>query len=141
MAVAAAAIAMSVGYMGNDIDLSMVQSLGVGDTDLASPVQSIDISIRVDRTFGLISADFKDFIVDCVFSSPSEVESGSTLICKLITDENHIVAEGRKVLSTFLPQNSPTVIPIDMTASENSNQLGGIVDIIIIVQGAPKAGN
>ena len=89
MAVVAAAIAMSVGYMGNDIDMSMIQSLGVGDTDLASPVQSIDISIRVDRTFGLISADFKDIIVDCGFSSPSEVESGSTLICKLVTDENH----------------------------------------------------
>lgn len=141
MAVAVAAIAVSVGYMGNDFNLSMIQSLGVGDTDLVSPVQLVDISIRIDRTFGLITADFKDFIVDCIFRSPSEVKSDSTLICKLTDANNNIVAEGRKVLSTDLPPNSPTVIPLDMTSFDNSNKLGNIVDMVIIVQGPPKTGN
>jgi hypothetical protein len=138
MAVAAAAIAVSVGYMGNDMNLSMIQSMGIGETDLVSPVQLVDVSIRVDRTFGLITADFKDFIVDCVFSSPNQVDSGSTLICKLVSGGDNVVAEGRKVLSTDLLPNSPTVIPIDMTSFENSNNIDSIVDIILIVQGPPQ---
>lgn len=140
LAVFAAAIAMSIGYLGNDIGLAMIQPLGVGETDLTNPVKSVDLTIRIDRTFGMNSLDFKDLIVDCIFRSPNQVASGSTLICKLVDNSNSVVAEGRKELQTLLPANSPTVIPIDQTFFANSNNLNLINDIIFIVQGPRQTG-
>ena len=37
--VGVAAVAMGTGFLGNPIDLTMVQLLGVGETDLKSPIE------------------------------------------------------------------------------------------------------
>ena len=140
VAIAAAAIALSIGYMSNDIDTSMTQKIGVGESDFQSPVNSVDITLRIDRTYGIISADFKDFIVDCVFKSDTQVEIDSKIICKLVDQGDHVIAEGIKQLQTSLPQNTPTRIQIDQLSIANANQLQNIADIILIVQGPPQQG-
>lgn len=133
--IVAAAIAMSFGYLTNEVNLdNMVQSFGYGAATFDSPVESVSITAKVQRTFGLITTDFKDIITECIFRSPQLLESGSTLICKLVDINDSIIAEGKKILGADLLANNPTVIPIQ-TFGPFSNNANSVHNIILLVQG------
>ena len=138
LAIVAAAFAMSLGYLTNDVSLdNMVQSFGYGAATFEDPVQSVSITAKVSRTFGLITADFKDIITECIFRSPQLLESGSTLFCKLVDVNDSVIAEGKLVLTSDLSTNVPTVIPIQ-TFSPFSNNANTVHNIIFLVQGPPQ---
>ncbi len=73
LALIGAAAAMSIGYLGNGISLD-AQELGVGETDIESPVASVGLTAMIARISNSnIDSDFKDLIVECTFRSNDEV--------------------------------------------------------------------
>jgi len=128
LAIVGATVALSVGYLGNDLDLSMAQQLGVGETDVHSPIADASVQAIISR-LGTVP-DFKDFIIECLFESPELVVDGSTLTCKLIDEFGSVIGEGSTVLTMDLPANTPKTIDIDPSVISNI-----VFDIILIVQG------
>lgn len=137
-AIIGAAAAMSIGYLSNDISVSS-QSFGVGDDTMESPITDASLTIRIVRTFGIISADYKDLLTECVFRSTTEDLAPNTrLICKLLDAvDGDIIAEGSKIVTTNIPNNTPVTIPIHNLAFTNANNAENVHDILIIVQGPP----
>jgi hypothetical protein len=139
IAIIGAAIAMSVGYLGNDISLNS-QSFGVGEDTLQNPVESAVLTIFIEKTYGVSTADYKDLITECSFRSTTVVLAPNTrLICKLLDAvDGNVIAEGDKIVLTSIPINTPVTIPIDNFAFENANNANNVHDIFIIVQGPPS---
>jgi len=56
LSIAAVAIAgLSTGFlMQNEIDLSMVQLLGVGETDIGTPLTKANVDFLLDRATGFV---------------------------------------------------------------------------------------
>jgi len=135
IAIVGAAAAMSVGYLGNEMTLS-AQELGVGETNIESPVASIGVTAIIERTFGPInSADFKDLIVNCTFKSTEEVIKDSTIICKLLDPSGNVIAEGKKIVDPTLVALTPFTIPINEFEFINANNINNVYDIVLVVQG------
>ncbi len=138
--------ALGVGYLGNDMSLS-VQQFGVGETDIGNPVTNAGLTILIEREFGatlqgntVVTSAFKDFIVDCVFRSPDQdLLPGTKLFCKLLGHENidiaQIVAEGILMIDTTVPAGTPVTIPIDMIVQ---NDVRFVHNVVIIVQDPPS---
>lgn len=142
IAIIGAAIAMSIGYLGNDINVSS-QQFGVGEQTLDNPITNAILTIKVDRTNGLNLSnqqDFKDLITECTFRSTSVALAPNTkLICKLLDAvDGKIIAEGDKIVHTTIAINTPVTIPIDNFAFPNANNANNVHDIFIIVQGPPQ---
>jgi len=130
-----AAAAISVGYLGNGISLN-AQQLGVGETDLESPVASIAVIAIIDRTFHpILTTDFKDLIVECTFRSTDEVAKDSTITCKLLDISGSVTAEGKKIVDPTLLPLTPFTIPIDYFEFVNANNINNVHDIVLVVQG------
>lgn len=129
IAIVGATLALTVGYMGNGIDMTMLQVVGVGETDIdssgAASVQAIISQI------GKV-ANMKDFFVACVFEGPDPLGQGSILICKLIDVNGSVIGEGKTTLQMELPANTPVSIPLDDAIDVNA-----VFDIIFVVQGPP----
>jgi len=138
LAIIGAAGAMSIGYLSNDINVNS-QSFGVGEDTFENPITNAALTILLDRTYGVITTDFKDLITECVFRSTTEDLAPNTrLICKLLDSVNgDIIAEGSKTVSTTILANTPVTIPIENFAFPNSNNADNVHDIYIIVQGPP----
>jgi len=135
IAIIGAAIAMSIGYLGNEISLD-AQPFGVGETNIESPVAGIAVTAIIERTFNpKIASDFKDLIVECIFRSADEVEKDSTITCKLIDISGSVIAEGQKIVDPTLLQLTPFTIPIDYFEFVNANNINNVHDIVIVVQG------
>jgi hypothetical protein len=62
----------------------------------------------------------------------------STIICKLTDENNNVVVEGQKKLSTHLNANTPTNIPIN--DPELKAKVTKIHDVILVVQGPKVTG-
>ncbi len=130
-----AAAAMSIGYLGNDITLN-AQELGVGETDIESPVDSIGVTVVISRTVSPINdADFKDLIVNCTFKSIDEVIKDSTIFCKLLDTSGNVIAEGKKIVDPTLPPLTPLTIPINEFEFTNANNINNVHDIVLVIQG------
>jgi len=130
-----AAAAMSIGYLGNDISLN-AQELGVGETDIESPVASVGLTAMIARISNSnIDSDFKDLIVECTFRSNDEVAKDSMITCKLLDISGSVIAEGKKIVNPTLPPLTPFTIPIDYFEFTNSNNINNIHDIVLVVQG------
>jgi len=135
IAIVGAAAAMSIGYLGNGIILD-AQELGVGETYIESPVATIAVTAVLERTFNpILSTDFKDLIVECIFRSTDEVEKDSTITCKLLDISGSITAEGQKIVDPTLPPLTPFTIPIDYFEFTNANNINNVHDIVLVVQG------
>ena len=138
--------ALGVGYLGNDMSLS-VQQFGVGETDIPSPVTNAGLTIIIEREFGatlqgntVVTGAFKDFITKCVFkSTDQDLLPGTKLFCKLLGHENidiaQIIAEGILMIDTTVPAGTPITIPIDMIVENNVNF---VHNIVILVQAPPS---
>ncbi len=131
---------LGVGYLGNDMSLS-VQQFGVGETDIGSPVTQAGLTIIIDRTFGVALSGntqvdaFKDFITDCVFrSSINDLSPGTKIFCKLLDHENiqtaNIIAEGITMLGSTVLVGTPITIPIDMIVQNNVNFVHNVVILV-----------
>ncbi len=131
-----AVTALGTGFLGNDISLT-VQQLGVGETDLATPIDDATIKFNVEAFDGN-QGFIKNVITDCLIESPQIILQDSTVFCKLTDENGNVVAEGSRVLPADLPINTPTAIPID-----DPNKLLSLVqnihDVILVVQG-PSVG-
>lgn len=121
-----AALAMSIGYLGTNVDMTMVQEFGVGETDIQSPVDNVSVAAVVSRLGA--TPGFKDFIIACVFESPEPIEAGSFIICKLLSESGSVIGEG-KVGPTAVPANQRVTIPL------TALQINNVHDLILIVQG------
>jgi len=135
--------ALSVGFLGNTIDLSMVQTLGVGETDLASDVAKANVDFVIGRDTGfsneVMTVITRNVITACVVQNydpvsmmPTVFLSGSKVICKLTDEFNNVVAEGNTITTVGDKQ---VTVTIDMLASPLANDVTNIHDLVIVVQG------
>ncbi len=132
-----AAAAMSIGYLGNEVSLD-AQSIGVGETNLESPVASIGVIAMLSHLENInITSDFKDLIVECTFFADVEVEKDSTIFCKLLDISGNVIAEGKKIVDPALPPLTPFAIPVNDFEFLNANNINNVHDIILVVQGPP----
>ncbi len=135
LALIGAAAAMSIGYLGNGISLD-AQELGVGETDIESPVASVGLTAMIARISNSnIDSDFKDLIVECTFRSNDEVAKDSMITCKLLDVSGSVIAEGKKIVNPTLLPLTPFTIPIDYFEFTNANNINNIHDIVLVVQG------
>ena len=121
-----AALAMSIGYLESNVDMTMVQTFGVGETDIQSPIDNVSVAAVVSRLG--TTPQFKDFIIACVFESTEPVEAGSFIICKLLSESGSVIGEGQ-VGPTAVPANHRVTIPL------TALQINTVHDIILVVQG------
>jgi len=147
LAIAGVAIAgLSTGFlMQNEIDLSMVQLLGVGETDIGTPITKANVDFQIGKIEGVafdINGNaitvFKNVISACLVENNwQSFKQGEKIICKLTDANNNVVIEGMVTATTDPPD--VIVIPIlDPTAVLNS--INNIHDIIIVVKGVPQTG-
>jgi len=109
--VGVAAVAMGTGFLGNPIDLTMVQLVGVGETDLDSPIDKANVDFDIVRNEGeIIGPDgkplkvFKNLIQNCIVESNDKtILMGSKVWCKLTDEFDSIVIEGMTMLSADVP--------------------------------------
>jgi len=135
MAIIGAAVALSIGYLGNEVSLD-AQSFGVGETNLESPVASVGVFAIISQMDNPnITSDFKDLIVECTFIGDKDVEKDSTIFCKLLDISGNVIAEGKKIVDPSLPLLTPFTIPINDFEFLNANNINNVHDIVIVVQG------
>ena len=125
---------LGVGFLGNTITLDL-QSLGVGEEDLVSPITNADIKFNIEKIKGNQN-NFKNVIADCIIESEDDIVKNSKIFCKLTDENGFVAAEGSKVLETVLLANTPTVIPID-DPEFIASQVQNIHDVILVVLGPP----
>ena len=145
LSIAAVAIAgLSTGFlMQNEIDLSMVQLLGVGETDIGTPITKANVDFQIGKIVGnnldidgnMITV-FKNVIEACLVENNwQSFQQGEKIICKLTDANNNVVVEGEVTITANPPD--VVVVPIlDDTAILNA--VGNIHDIIIVVKGVPQ---
>ena len=129
---AIAGTGLGVGFLGNTINLD-VQLLGVGETDLASPIDNANIKFNIDMIVGN-QGNFKNVISDCFIESPDLIVKDSKVFCKLTDDNGNVVAEGVTVLSADLPKDTTLAVPID-DPQFIASQVQNIHDVILVVLG------
>ena len=146
LAIAGIAVAaLGSGFLGNVINLEdMVQQFGVGEATIETPLTQAYIDFQIDKINGQVLPPgggeqiqvFKNVITFCIVQSGSQLASGSTIICKLTDENDNVVIEGKKVLSTTLATKVPTKVPIVFTGSGTpTNLVSNIHDLILVVQG------
>ncbi len=131
---AIAVTGLGAGFLGNTINLD-VQSLGVGDATLVSPIDNAQIKFNIEKIVGNQN-NFKNVIADCIIESEDDIVKNSKIFCKLTDENGNVAAEGQKVLETVLLANTPTVIPID-DPNFIASQVQNIHDVVLVVQGPP----
>jgi len=134
---AIAGTGLGAGFLGNTITLD-VQSLGVGETDLASPIEDASIKFNIEKIQGNQN-NYKNVIADCYVESPQEIVEDSTIFCKLTDENGNVAAEGSRVLNSQLDANVPTVIHI-VDPEKIASQVQNIHDVILVVQGPRVTG-
>ena len=133
LAVMAIAITgLGVGSLGNVITLDL-QSLGVGEETLVSPITNANIKFNIDKIVGN-QGNFKNVIGDCIIESTQNIVKDSTIYCKLTDKDGNVAAEGSRVLSTVLLAGNPTEIKIN-DPQGLASQVQNIHDVILVVQG------
>ena len=144
--VAVAIAAMGVGFLGQPLNL-MVQGLIVGEKTLDAPITKALLDFVIDRTsytFGSDTTMMRNVIDECIIESPQTMDRGSIIFCKLTDMMNNVVAEGMKVLTRTLNDDTPTNIPIIqafvLPSGIPSNDVTNINDVVVVVQGPPMTG-
>ena len=128
---AIAGTGLGAGFLGNTIDLN-VQLLGVGETDLASPIE--DASIKFNVVPFKDDLGIKNVVADCIIESPQEIVKDSRVFCKLTDINDNVAAEGSRDIQADLHPNNPTVIPRD-DLQKIASKVQNIHDVILVVQG------
>ncbi len=142
--VGVAGIGLSMGFLAPGFTLN-VQQLGAQETLLESPVKTVSIDFEINKVETEVPGPgthtaFLNVIDACSFHSPTNLGSGSVIICKLTDENGDIVAEGRLNLATLYSGSDTTFIPIEQVAFLNANDVQNIFDVKIIVLGPPPEG-
>ena len=142
VSIAAVAIAgLSTGFlMQNEIDLSMVQLLGVGETDIGTPVTKANVDFLLDRATGFVDGTVltRNVIAYCLVENNwGPWLQGEVIICKLTDANNNVVSEGQVTATT----DPPDVLMVhQFPAFPLANDVTNIHDIIIVAKGVPQTG-
>ena len=94
---AAAVITLSSGYLFPTFQVN-VQNLGVGDANLASPIENAGVDLNIEAiSYGVGKETiFKNKITSCSFHTGDAPEFGlSAVICKITNQNNEAIAEAR----------------------------------------------
>ncbi len=126
--------AMGVGFLGNTINLD-VQLLGVGETDLASPIDNAQIDFNIARLSGDVNGvtETHNIIDRCDITADKDIIVGSHVFCKLTDVDGNVVAEGKTWIMTTVFIDDVLEIdvdPIDFPA----NAVQNIHDVVLVVQ-------
>ena len=130
MAIAIAGI--GVGSLGNTITLDL-QSLGVGDATLVSPIDNAQIKFNIEKFVGNQN-NFKNVIADCIIESEDVIVKDSKIFCKLTDINGNVVAEGKvKITHTVFEgqQMWVDISPEDFAA----NKVQNVHDVVLVIQG------
>jgi len=127
--------AMSIGFLGNTIDLS-VQQLGVGERTLQSPITQADIEFSIDRQSGLVNGitETHNVISECHITPGQTILAGSHVFCKLTDINGNVVAEGATWDIDQVDAGSMLWIEID-PEDFASNKVQNVHDVVLVVQG------
>jgi|SRR3989338_1212594 len=142
--VGVAAAALGIGSLGNTIVLD-VQDLGVGETDLATPISEADVDFEIARYSDLVgdTTEIHNVISACyihvadadpLVQDNSQIDAGSTVYCKLTDIDGNVVAEGTKLATTDYGKSETITVLID-TSDFPNNKVQNVHDIIVVVQG------
>jgi len=131
--------AMSIGFLGNTINLD-VQQLGVGDQTLSTPITQADIEFSIDRVSGSVLVgettvtQTHNVITRCHITPNGTIDAGSHVFCKLTDKNGNVVAEGQTELSNTIITGGMLWITID-PADFASNKVQNVHDVVLVVQG------
>jgi hypothetical protein len=133
--VGVAAGALSMGFLAPGFTLN-VQQLGAQETDLESPINTANVDFRIARMnvqgVGTHPA-YANVISACSFHTPTTLETGTTIFCKLTDKDSDIVAEGHRDLQGTLVGSTTTYIAITDVAFPNANDVQNIEDVKIVI--------
>jgi hypothetical protein len=130
-----AATGLGMGFLAPGFTLN-VQQLGAQETDLESPINTANVDFEVRKINGVnLSGDpvFKNRIVRCSFHTPTTLETGTQIFCKLTDKDSDIVAEGDVILASTLLGSTTTYISILNVAFDNANDVQNIEDVKIVI--------
>jgi len=127
--------AMGVGFLGNDISLD-VQLLGVGETNLESPITHADIDFVIARQSGLIAGttETHNVIAYCKITPMSQIDAGSHVFCKLTDENGFVAAEGITQLQKTVKGGETFKVAIS-AQDFAANKVQNIHDVVLVVQG------
>jgi len=127
--------AMSIGFLGNTISLD-VQLLGVGETNLGTPITQADIDFVIARQSGLIAGttETHNVIKYCKITPNSQIDAMSHVFCKLTDENGFVVAEGITWLQHTVDGGQTFKVPISVTDFA-ANKVQNIHDVVLVVQG------
>jgi len=140
--IAVAAGTLGVGFLTNPIDMTMVQLVGTGMTDLQSPVDKVLVDFKIEKVetlgFNNIPA-FKNIIAECIVANSEPGTSNQifyqkddTVICKLTDILNNVVAEGR----TVVPDDTTEFVIVKIGQPAGlPNNVKNVHDVVIVVKG------
>ena len=147
MLIGVAAAAMGTGFLTNTFTLN-VQQLAVEETDITSPVTTVNVDFVLSKAIvgthtDLGSIDgaandthFHNLIQVCKVHTDSNLEAGSTIICKLSDDDDDIIAEGKTVLAAdYSASGAAILVTIGQTAFHFSNDVQEVHDVKIVILG------
>lgn len=123
--------AMSVGFLGNTIDLT-VQQLGVGEATLETPIEDARIDFVIARASN--SAEMHNVISECDITPGQDIAAMSHIFCKLTDENGNVVAEGATWNDTVLDSHQPFSVVIN-PSDFPANKVQNIHDVLLVVQG------
>lgn len=128
--------AMSVGFLGNTINLD-VQQLGVGEETLVSAITQADIDFVIDRVANTATGDayeMHNVISECEITPGQNIPADSTIYCKLTDANGNVVAEGQENNANTV--NADSVLTVVINPSDfPANRVQNIHDVLLVVQG------
>jgi len=127
--------AMGVGFLGNTITLD-VQQIGVGETDLASPIDQAKIDFTIMRASGPVNGvtETHNVIAKCHITPDKEIAKLSTVFCKLTDIDGNVVAEGKTLLDTHINAGSTLWVDVDPNDFP-ANRVQNVHDVTLVVLG------
>jgi len=123
--------AMSVGFLGNVIDLD-VQSLGVGEATLGTSITQADIDFVIARASN--ETEMHNVISECEITPGQDIPAMSHIFCKLTDKNGNVVAEGTTWNHEQIDSHETFSIVINPSDFPN-NKVQNIHDVVLVVQG------
>ena len=132
---ALAVTGLGVGFLGNTISLD-VQLLGVGETNLGTPITQADIDFVIARQSGLIAGttETHNVISYCVITPGQQIDAMSHVFCKLTDENGFVAAEGITWLQHTILADQTFKVAISATDFA-ANKVQNIHDVVLVVQG------
>jgi len=126
--------AMSIGFLGNTIELN-VQQLGVGDATLQTAITQADIDFFIDRVSGQVgtTTETHNVIAKCLVRPGQDIPAMSHVFCKLTDVNGNVVAEGRTWNDNTVFAGD--ILTVDISPEDfAANKVQNVHDVVLVVQ-------